>query len=1289
MKFYLCYTDERMEVCIMKKKILSFILILSMALSVVFVMPISVSAATEYKSGYYTYTVTNGVASIVGVDESIGGNVVIPSRLGEFDVETIASFAFYRCSNINSITIPDTIVTIEEYAFAYCERIDILEIPDSVREIGQYAFYRCEGLTSVSIGDSVVSIPKYCFSNCINLKEIIIGLNVEEISSGAFSSCVNLNAIEWGNKIETIGDYAFKDCLALKNVVFPVTNTRLGESSFQNCEKLELVLLPNKIKNIGRSAFAYCKSLKSIIIPDSISNLGSYAFYKCAGLTSVEIGSGVEVVPQFCFAGCNNLITVKIGSNVKKFEHSAFGSCTNLNTIKWGNKLEIIGEHAFDGCVNLETVILPNTIVTVCSRAFFQCEGIEVLAIPDSVESIRQYAFYGCDNISSLYLSKNVDDIGGYAFCTCDKLNDLYYSGTQYDWNNLKINNGNEPIFDATIHYNSTIPEVPTEPTLKSDGIAVLTTEKSFCVKTGDSFSLAFGMIDGESGKLKDGWEKMSVVVSDPSVSSLSEYEVTEYGYSLEVNGKKKGSTNLVVTDTESGECITITISVYDEFAKTYSYDISGIASFYPKNKWEDHLATNIYNLNGLYINNYSSYVVGNKYKVSFDAYNHRYHTGAVDIYDSNGDWINSVAIEKYSDIASVWDTGEQLFYLISNVAKYIPGGEESNLLTYEQESIAKHTKVVIEVPEGGYFTISNNIKESPGAYLFNASELLFDAAVNFVDLSINGVEPSDFAKLVMNEITEDPTLRESFIETFGDTAVKEISSFAKNYITNSLEDGCTDLVNDYENLLNSLDIDWKHLASSVTGVAESVFTKISGPAGAVLSVYFSVMDGSNKLHQVVHMAKSIDEAYATVYSNIDSGMINPHGVYIDTNGNVDKETVLQVFRVSNDDTIEVVLDSDNPLEKYELYNISFIKNDKQVQPNGKVKVHIPIPKGMKSNTCKIYRQESNGTWTILNAHVEGNFLVFETDHFSLYAVIGETNNLTVYSLPNQLIYSAGDVLNTGGLKLKINNELITDGYICEPSVLSGVGRHKVIVKYGDSSTSFEVEVKDNVAPKPPVNDNKAGVIIDGTLYNVDVGDTIVYDIYLCVDRSFVDVQATITYDEAKLSVIPASDDSKEECNISCPNLNGTILNTGIPGVIKFNSTGIKRNQFIEEKLFATFKFTVIESGYSQIDLCIEEMGCYFSNGVPVVTEGIEIKEVLSVFEPALIGDANGDGKVNVKDATEIQKAVAGLLMLDETEDLAADVDESGKVNVKDATAIQKWVAGIETGFLIGEPVKN
>ena len=68
-----------------------------------------------------------------------------------------------------------------------------------------------------------------------------------------------------------------------------------------------------------------------------------------------------------------------------------------------------------------------------------------------------------------------------------------------------------------------------------------------------------------------------------------------------------------------------------------------------------------------------------------------------------------------------------------------------------------------------------------------------------------------------------------------------------------------------------------------------------------------------------------------------------------------------------------------------------------------------------------------------------------------------------------------------------------------------------------------------------------------------------------------------------------------------------------------------------------------------------------------------------------LIGDANCDGSINVKDATLIQKSAASLVVLEEAEFACADVNEDEKVNVRDATAIQKFAAGMETGLPIGE----
>lgn len=70
-----------------------------------------------------------------------------------------------------------------------------------------------------------------------------------------------------------------------------------------------------------------------------------------------------------------------------------------------------------------------------------------------------------------------------------------------------------------------------------------------------------------------------------------------------------------------------------------------------------------------------------------------------------------------------------------------------------------------------------------------------------------------------------------------------------------------------------------------------------------------------------------------------------------------------------------------------------------------------------------------------------------------------------------------------------------------------------------------------------------------------------------------------------------------------------------------------------------------------------------------------------------ILGDADEDGKVNIKDATAIQKHIANLITLTDTGKHLADVDGNSNVNIKDATAIQKHIAGMDTGFAIGQPV--
>ena len=97
----------------------------------------------------YTYTVTDGEATITECDGHASGDIVIPSNLGGYPVTAIGAHAFSECDAIETVVIPDTVITIGDYAFAYCQGIKTVEIGAGVMYIGDFAFDECKSLSEV------------------------------------------------------------------------------------------------------------------------------------------------------------------------------------------------------------------------------------------------------------------------------------------------------------------------------------------------------------------------------------------------------------------------------------------------------------------------------------------------------------------------------------------------------------------------------------------------------------------------------------------------------------------------------------------------------------------------------------------------------------------------------------------------------------------------------------------------------------------------------------------------------------------------------------------------------------------------------------------------------------------------------------------------------------------------------------------------------------------------------------------------------------------------------------
>ena len=252
-------------------------------------------------------------------------------------------------------------------------------------------------------------------------------------------------------------------------------------------------------------------------------------------------------------------------------------------------------------------------------------------------------------------------------------------------------------------------------------------------------------------------------------------------------------------------------------------------------------------------------------------------------------------------------------------------------------------------------------------------------------------------------------------------------------------------------------------------------------PAGQLIEKVFKALEIIDLFAETKGLAESTNFPVYTFYtdrygsnSNGLNSLFKDSGIIIEQNNSPIPEVVVQAFRVSNDTSLAPVLSNDEQINNLETYNISLIKNDQTVQPSGKVNVHIPVPTGLDKDTCSVYRKESNGSWTKLDAKVKGNYLVFETDHFSLYAITGTLEELSIKTLPTKLDYLINEQFDSDGLSLLLGDQIITDNYLCSPQVLENEGECEITVKYGHAETSFTVNVKENEAVEPEDSDESA-----------------------------------------------------------------------------------------------------------------------------------------------------------------------------------------------------------------------
>ena len=151
---------------------------------------------------------TNNAAITITGCHCTNGPVTIPETINGMPVISIGPAAFNECTNLTSVTIPDSVSSIGASAFWLCSSLTSVTIPTGVTSVGNNVFSFCSSLTNVALPSGVTNIGNYAFAFCSSLTGIMIPNSVTSIGSNAFSFCSSLTGVYFNGNAPSGGSNA-------------------------------------------------------------------------------------------------------------------------------------------------------------------------------------------------------------------------------------------------------------------------------------------------------------------------------------------------------------------------------------------------------------------------------------------------------------------------------------------------------------------------------------------------------------------------------------------------------------------------------------------------------------------------------------------------------------------------------------------------------------------------------------------------------------------------------------------------------------------------------------------------------------------------------------------------------------------------------------------------------------------------------------------------------------------------------------------------------------------------
>ena len=397
------------------------------------------------------------------------GALTIPSTV-EIDSKTytVTRVDLYGCSNLTSVSLPNTLQEIAQSGFTDCSSLTTVALPQSLKKIGQFAFSGCTNLQEITIPASVQEIGMNAFCTLsdkfqkLTITDLEAWCNIEiggVIISGAavYLNDNELTELDIPETVKTIKPYAFMGFKSITSIHIPSSVDSIGYNAFMGCTSVTKVSAddiaswcgihfgPTTLLNTGgvlnlsnpvyysQNLYIGNSSISKLDIPEGVDSIGSCAFINLKSLTEVSLPSTLRYVGPDAFRECTNLITANITSlqdycsiNFMSYYSNPFQDYQINRAYTW---MYINGKHVHDGD---RTLRIPDGITEIKANSFARVDPTETVIIPASVTKIGENAFRNSvlNRFHTLYINGHIEEMGKLAFGSCPFISTIYMLDT-------------------------------------------------------------------------------------------------------------------------------------------------------------------------------------------------------------------------------------------------------------------------------------------------------------------------------------------------------------------------------------------------------------------------------------------------------------------------------------------------------------------------------------------------------------------------------------------------------------------------------------------------------------------------------------------------------------------------------------------------------------------------------------------------------------------------------------------------------------------------------------------